>query len=299
MIDFRLLECFVAVAEHLHFRKAAVSLFISQPALTQQIKRLESVLKVQLFVRSTRAVFLTPAGELLLRMTKQLQTDTDHMVRCVRQVANGEGGFLKVGFTPTAACSSLAGAIHHFRSSRPDIDLELFELNSVEMVASLRERKLDIAIMRPVSTDPDVQQETLYTEPLLFCRRANSDKTSAHSVSLNDTIQSPLIEYDNKISPYFNDLLSRLFYERGLVPKYSYRSIIPTILSYVEMGVGNAIIPASLKHSRSGALAFTPISDLQALALTCVAFLKANENFLIKDLITSIKTFDFQSTWQI
>jgi DNA-binding transcriptional LysR family regulator len=299
VIDFRLLECFVAVAEHLHFRKAAVSLFISQPALTQQIKRLESVLKAQLFVRSTRAVFLTPAGELLLRMTRQLQTDTDHMVRCVRQVANGEGGFLKVGFTPTAACSSLAGAIHHFRISRPDIDLELFELNSVDMVASLRERKLDIAIMRPVSTDPDVQQETLYTEPLLFCRRADKAEPSARSVNLSDTVQSPLVEYDNKISPYFNDLLSRLFYERGLVPKYSYRSIIPTILSYVEMGVGNAIIPASLRHSRSGALTFTPILDVEESARTCVAFLKGNENLLITDLINSIKTFDFQATWQV
>jgi hypothetical protein len=65
------------------------------------------------------------------------------------------------------------------------------------------------------------------------------------------------------------------------------------------MGVGNAIIPASLKHSRSGTLTFTPIIGLEASALTCVAFLKGNENPLITDLITSIKTFDFQATWQV
>ncbi|RAT43863.1 hypothetical protein AU496_11820 [Lonsdalea populi] len=100
MIDFRLLECFVAVAEHLHFRKADVSLFISQPALTQQIKRLESVLKARLFVRSTWAVFLTPAGELLLRMTNQLQTDPDVSLADARRQRNGIRKLLAQNINP-------------------------------------------------------------------------------------------------------------------------------------------------------------------------------------------------------
>ncbi|AEA66903.1 LysR family transcriptional regulator [Pseudomonas brassicacearum] len=297
MIDARLLECFVAVAETLHFGKAAQRLFISQPALTQQIKRLESKLDAMLFERSTRAVFLTPAGETLLRRTRLLQAETDDMLRQVRQVAQGEAGLLKIGLTPTAACSSLAEAIYRFSISRPNVELELHELNSVDMVAGLRQRKLDIAFMRPVNTDPDIHIMTLYKEPLVYCIRADQAGTGQIKIRLSNVVAAPLIEYDSRISPYFNGLLSKIFIDHRLVPRYGHRSVIPTILSYVEMGLGGAIVPASLKRSRASGLSFLPLADVPQHAVTCVACLKANQSKLIFDLQTYLQAFDFQATW--
>jgi len=297
MIDARLLECFVAVAETLHFGKAAQRLFISQPALTQQIKRLESKIDVMLFERSTRAVFLTPAGETMLRRTRLLQAETDDMLHQVRQVAQGEAGLLKIGLTPTAACSSLAEAIYRFSISCPNVELELHELNSVDMVAGLRQRRLDIAFMRPVNTDPDIHIMTLYEEPLVYCIRADQAGTDQNQIRLSNLVAAPLIEYDSRISPYFNGLLSKIFIGHGLVPRYGHRSIIPTILSYVEMGLGGAIVPASLKRSRASSLSFLRLVDVPQHAVTCVACLKANRSRLIFDLQTYLQTFDFQATW--
>lgn len=298
MIDPKLLECFIAVAECLHFRKAAERLFISQPALTQQIKRLEALIRAPLFDRNTRSVFLTPAGDALLRKTRHLQAETEEIIRHVQSIAKGEGGFLRIGFTPTAACSSLTEAIYRFTSSTANIEIGLQEMNSIDMFAALRQRKFDVAFMRPIGIEQDILMETLYQEPLLYCSRSDRISRGMQSITIEQVVEQPLIEYDSRISPYFNSLLSRIFFESGLQPKYSHRSIIPTILSYVEMGLGGAIIPASLMRAHNGSLSYVPIADIAHTAETSIAHLKRCENGLISDLKASYKDFDFSKFWR-
>src|SRR5690606_554748 len=149
MLDTRLLKCFAVVAEELHFGRAAKRLFMTQPPLSQNIRKLEAQLQVQLLVRSTRSVRLTPAGELLKRRITALEKEMAQTIRAVRELHFGEKGRLRIALTPSAAYSTFPQCLHAFRQTYPDVTVELIEMNSSEMPDALRHGRLDMALMRP------------------------------------------------------------------------------------------------------------------------------------------------------
>ena len=291
-LDGHLLEVFSVVAEELHFGHAAAKLFVSQSALSQQIKRLEEKVGVALFNRTTRSVSLTPAGELMFRQVKKIGNDTEQMLRKVRQAGRGEGGSLSVGLTPTAACSSLASALHRFRMNRPEIELDLHEQNSIYMPIALRLRTVDVALMRPVTLDADIQLIEAYTEPMVVAMRADDSLSSHAALSLEQINERGLIGYSREISPYFQRLSNELFAQAGLVPNIVQESIIPTLLTLVEVGVGLAVIPVTLAYSRGELLKFIPLSNHDHFrASTMIAFLRGQTNPAVAEFVSMMKKY--------
>ena len=291
-LDGRLLEIFYVVAEELHFGQAASRLCMSQPALSQQIKKLESKVGTPLFIRTTRTVHLTSAGEVMFRMAEKIGGDTAHMLRQVKQAGRGVGGYLKVGLTPTASCSPVASGLHFFRSRRPEIELDLLELNSVQMPAALRMRTVDVALMRPTSIDADIHMTELYTEPMLVAIRADDALAKRRSLTLDQIARRPLISYRRDISPYFRQLLNTLFSQAGMVPNVVQESIIPTLLTLVEAGVGLAIVPESLIHSRGKAMKFIPLSGCDHIrAATMVAELADQHKPIVSEFVSMMKEY--------
>lgn len=291
-LDARLLTIFCVAAEELHFGKAAAALFMSQPALSQQIKRLEEQVGAQLFIRTTRTVRLTPAGSLMYRHAKQIGSETEYMLRRVRQASRGEAGSLSIGLTPTAACTPLADALHRYRCSHPEIELDLHEFNSIEMPGALRLRTIDVALMRPTAVDADIQTEQIYQEAMQVAVRRDHPLERFRSVTLEQITKYPMIGYRKDQSPYFRQLIHSLFLQARLTPKIVQESVVPTLLTLVEAGVGIAIVPCSLGRARDGALRFLPLSKRVACkASIIVAGLYDQPNPAVPDFVRVMHSY--------
>lgn len=261
MLDARLLKCFAMVAEELHFGRAAERLFMTQPPLSQNIRRLEAVLEVPLLVRSTRSVQLTAAGEELKRRIASLEMEMAATRLAVRRVHRGEQGHLRIGLTPTAAYSAFSSCLYTFRQAYPDVFVEVSEMNSSEMPDALRHGRLDMTLMRPSFADQDLQPERVLAEPLVFAVRKDHPVAAAHpgGLALADALRCELIGYSRQTSQYFSDTLQRLARHAAVAPNIVQESMLPIVLALVEAGIAAAVVPANLGRARADTLAYLPL----------------------------------------
>jgi DNA-binding transcriptional LysR family regulator len=145
--DFRPLRYFVAVAEELHFTRAAERLYIAQPALSEQIRRLEGELGVELLRRTTRKVELTPAGEQFLRRARRILAEADEARAEAARAARGETGRLRVAAGATAGLPQVPRVLREFRDARPLVDLDLRQSDWEDLSGGLRDGTADAAFV--------------------------------------------------------------------------------------------------------------------------------------------------------
>jgi len=257
----RRLLAFVAVAEELHFGRAAQRLNMSQPPLSQQIRAFESEIGTALFERTTRLVRLTPAGQMLLTRVRHLMTDGERAITAARRAAAGEVGTLALGFTPTAAYQILPRALAAHRRKFPDVAFIMHELNSVEQVSALRSGRIDVALLRhhPSMGHDGLRFEPIAREPMVLALPAGHRATSRRRVPLKLLQGESLIGFDPNASSYFHGLLRTLFEAAAVQPRIVHQSILPTMLALVEAGMGVALVPASAAL-RSLTVAYRPLS---------------------------------------
>ena len=165
MSDLDRLRYFVAVAEELHFGRAAERLFIAQPALSQQIRKLEEQLGVTLFERDRRHVALTPAGVALLPEARGAVEQTDRALAVGRRFRSGVIGRLDIGYTPGAVGALMSQIVRAFQDAQPDIELELHHSSFSDVSAGLRAGEVDAAFIRLPLSVPDLRYRTLVSEP--------------------------------------------------------------------------------------------------------------------------------------
>jgi DNA-binding transcriptional LysR family regulator len=146
------LRCFVAVAEELHFGRAAKRLFMTQPPLSRQIQLLEHDLGVELLERSSRQVHLSAAGHSFLRDARQILAFAQQASTSAQRVARGEAGRLTLGFTAVSAYSMIPQLLAQAQHALPNVDLVLREMVSVAQVEALASRMIDIGFIRQVAT---------------------------------------------------------------------------------------------------------------------------------------------------
>lgn len=275
-LDPKLLTAFLAAAEELHFGRAAARLYMSQPPFSQLIRRLEKVVDAQLFERTTRSVRLTPAGHVMQQQARAVVDSMQQLLRQVHQAALGEAGLLGIGMTPTAACSPLAEKLYAYRNAYPHIELDLREMNSNAMESALRQGLIDVALMRPIALDSDIDTVDALVEPMLLAVRKDSALGQQQSLGLQAVVDLPLIGYAQAISPYFRQMLQTMFSGVRLRPRIVQESAIPTILTLVEAGVGAAIVPWSATRARDDKLVFIPLSNPQLPSAKIVVATRAD-----------------------
>ncbi|WP_454902908.1 LysR family transcriptional regulator [Variovorax gossypii] len=260
-LDPKLLVAFIAAAEELHFGRAAARMYMSQPPFSQLIQRLENLVGAQLFERTTRSVRLTPAGHAMQDGARAVVDQLNLMLREVQRAALGEAGALCIGMAPTAACSPLAEKLYAYRRAHPQIELELREMNSNAMEAALRQRVIDVALMRPLPMDSDIEVVEALEEPMLLAVRKDGAHGQKDSIALEEVADLSLVGYVQTVSPYFRQMLQAMFAAIKRRPRIVQESVIPTILTLVEAGVGAAVVPWSVSRARDSVLVFLPISN--------------------------------------
>src|SRR3954463_15858608 len=165
-IELRLLRYFAVVAEELHVGHAAARLYISQPALSQQIRALEDQVGVPLFTRHPRGVELTEAGEVLLAEAREVLARADRLEQAVGELARGEADALSIGISPGVPPGLLPELVARFRESHPDARLEVRELTTPNQLEAIGSGSLDIGLVREPVQDTRLSRRTLLVEPL-------------------------------------------------------------------------------------------------------------------------------------
>lgn len=191
-VHTRKLRLFLAVADELHFSRAAARVFLTQQALSRQIRELEDELGVQLFERTTRRVALTPAGEAFYETAKSIVSEFDEVVTIVRRMNRALSGRLRLGFCPGAALELTVPILDMFRDTFPDVVLEMREFPVTEPSAGLASGDTDVAFIRLPQGTQRIQTEPLFVDPVIAAVAESHPLAAKESVSVQDLLPEPL-----------------------------------------------------------------------------------------------------------
>ena len=251
MFDLNQLRCFVAVAEELHFGRAATRLNMTQPPLSRQIQVLEHIIDAHLLERSSRTVRLTPAGRSFLPEAKRILKLADGAAQVARRIALGKTGSLKMGFTAAAAYGFLPDLIAVCRARLPDVDLSLKEMVSADQLEALSTGQLDVGLLRPPVARSEFATRRVVAEALLVAIPEMHILAAAETVSLKDLDGEDFVMYSPYESRYFHDLLVTQFSRANILPRYvQHLSQVHSILALVRAGLGVSIVPAAAASLR-------------------------------------------------
>lgn len=266
-MNLRRLELFVAVAEELHFNRAAQRLHMAQPPLSQQIRKLEDECKTQLFVRNSRNVQLTADGELLLKHARKVLAQYGAMTAALRQAHDGEIGRLRLGFVSSAAISALPPVVRELRSQWPGIDLELREETTDAQIALIAAGALDVGIAREVRAVPGLSTTLLQKERLVAAVAADHRLASRTSIGLDELKGEKFIAFPrDRISRLF-DHIAALLHAADVDFDLAQQAVqFPTILGLVAAHLGVAVVPASLRVFAIPGLTYLTINDTKAIS---------------------------------
>ncbi len=264
-LELRHLRYFIAVAEELHFGRAARKLGITQPPLSLQIQRLEAELGVQLFERTNRRVQLTPAGKTLLEEGRHVVADFNSATDAARRAARGETGSLTVAFAASVMFLSLPRIIRRFRAQFPNVRLELRELPTGPQIIALRNGELDIGFLREPSRDAELTTETVMREGLLLALSKRHELASRKRLRLVDVANEDFVLFPRDLAPGLYAHVLAVCAEAGVHPRIVQTSReLYTTVSLVEAGVGVTIIPASVRQMGWRGVRYYPIGSPSA-----------------------------------
>jgi len=241
------LSCFIAVAEELHFGRAAERLHMTQPPLSRQIQQLENELGVVLIDRTTRSVTLTPAGVAFLPDARRILQLAEGAALTVKRVPAGDLGTVVVGFTAASAHAVLPRLLDKAREQLPDVQLELREMVTAAQIEGLMTGELDLGMARPPLKRPGLVSRPLLHEQLVAAvPSAHPLAALPRQLTLTDLDGQDVIMYSPVEARYFNELLISTFTIAGATPRYvQYVTQVHTMLVLVRSGIGIALVPAS------------------------------------------------------
>ena len=249
-MELRQLRYFVALAEDLHFGKAATRLGIAQPALTQQIKALEGMFGTLLFHRTKRSVALTPAGALVLAEARQVLKQADHTRAVAMRAGRGELGVLEVGFVGTAIFSGvIAAAIFAYRQTRPQVDIHLNETDTAQQLRALDENKLDVGFIRPpvLQCPSGIVIEPITSERIVLAIHELHPLAHRKDLHIKDLREELFIVPSLHPGTGFYAHCQAVWREAGFQPRVEHKTPqLATICSLVAAGAGVALMPESV-----------------------------------------------------
>lgn len=246
-LEFSELYAFVVLAGELHFRKASERLFLSQPALSKKIQRLEEKVKGDLFVRSRRKVVLTDAGKRFLPKASQLLRDAEDALRETQAAIEGRAGTLRIGFGIASVSQILPQTVLHFRKLYPEVELQIREMPSAAQISSLIESRLDAGILRLPVTNRKLISIPLFSEYLVLAIPA--DMRYGPKDGINSFRDTAFIGVSPSVSKTFHDRVLSLCLRAGFTPRVVQQANeILTMLQLVRAGMGVSLVPRSAQR---------------------------------------------------
>lgn len=244
-MELRHLRYFRAVAEELHFGRAAERLHIAQPPLSQQIRQLERELGVDLLIRSTRRVDLTPAGDAYLRRAVAILDAVDDAGRQAQRVADGNEGLLSIGCVGSATYSLLPRLVRALREALPDVDVSVRgEMLAPAQITALLAGEIDLALLRPPVEQPGVRTEILRRDQLIAALPDGHRLAQRDEVEVGDLRDEEFVAHAGHGRSVMHSLLNAVCADAGFVPRIRHDvQETSTLVTLVAAGLGVAIVP--------------------------------------------------------
>jgi DNA-binding transcriptional LysR family regulator len=260
-LDIRSLACFVAVAEELHFHRAAERMNLTQPSLSQRIRALEEHVGVDLFVRDRRSVALTAAGAAFLSPARKAVENAAVAKAHALRAARGEAGRLRLGFTVIAFYGILPDAVRAFRTAYPDVAVELTEVNSPSLEAALAAGEIDLAVLHPPLATPELAVHPFPDEPYILALPATHRLARRKTIRVSDLAGEPFLIAPRVIGPSIYDRVIALFRTQGISPRIVQEaSPMTTLIGLVSAGAGMGFVTRGLARVARPGIAFRPVT---------------------------------------
>lgn len=292
-MELRHLRYFVAVAEELHFGRAAKRLHIAQPPLSRQIRDLEREIGTPLFDRVPRGVDLTPAGRAFLPEARLTLAQADRAQRSAQRAARGETGRLRVGFVEAATHSGiLPDVLSFFRMHLPGVGLSLFELDPQRQEEAFRDARIDLGILNSAPLDADrwLRVELIYTEPVVLAVPGTHRLASRARFTLGSLATESFVLFPRYVSPpMYDDIIARC-----RAAKFSPRIVQEaagwhTLASLVGAGVGVGFVPRSLARFPQAGVVYRRVRDL-GVNMELSAVWKSGEKSAVRErFVTALR----------
>lgn len=261
-LEFRHLRYFLALAEELHYGRAAQRLAISQPPLSVAIQQLEASVGARLFDRDSKGVRLTPAGVAFRTSAQGLLDRAEDACALAREVQAGEVGRLRLGFVGSTLYNGLSAWLQAFQASHPKVEVVVVELNSQDQIDALLAEELDLGLVHTDRLPPALAAQPLYSEPFLACLPANHPLAAQQEIALRSLSDEPFILFSRKGSPDYHARIVEICRQHGFYPRLQHEGRHwLSVVSLVAQGLGVSIVPAAFKRSGIQGAVFRPLAE--------------------------------------
>jgi DNA-binding transcriptional LysR family regulator len=287
-LELRQLRYFLAVAEELHFGRAAARLHMTQPPLSQAIQALEAILGANLFIRNTRNISLSSAGLALLPEVRRLLQQAQALPAMAQRAASGASGHLSLAFVSIADYSILPPTLREFRRSHASVSIELREATTDVQLNALEKSEIDAGFLIPPI--PEKLQDLLayqkiLSEPLILAV-PESLAQGRSKMALADCENMPLILFPRKIAPALHDAILGCFHAAGLTPAIGQEAIqMQTIVGLVSAGMGIALVPQSVSNLQRPGVLYFELPDISACVEIGLAWRKSNHSAVLEAFV--------------
>lgn len=292
-MELRHLRYFIAVAEELHFSKAAERLHIAQPPLSQQIQQLEAELGVELFHRKTkRQVQLTEAGKVFLQEAYGLLLQLENAIALTQRIGRGQTGQLRIGFTSLVIYELLPSILRQFREQFPDVELVLRELTTSQQEQALRDSLIHVGFAHPPLEDDTLSYQSLHQQTLVVALPSNHSLAQTEHIQVQELENEPLIMFPRYLAPGLYDLIMSLFRQRNIKPQITQEAVqMQTIIGLVSAGIGVAITPSVLQNLQRSGVTYRPLLEAAPVIETAVIWQENSLTPLVENFLKFTQQF--------
>ncbi|MEL6592265.1 MAG: LysR family transcriptional regulator [Bacteroidota bacterium] len=278
-IEWRHYRYFLAVAEELHFRRAAERLFITQPGLSRQIAQLEDRLGVQLFERDKRKVQLTPAGAFLQQEINFVARHLSQTRAQLHRIQAGEQGEIRIGFIGTAMQKVIPNLLARLTQAHPLINSSLEEMSIGEQVAAVQQDELDVGFVRLENVARGLQMKAVEEDSFSLVVPASHPISDDNFASLAQFREEAFILFSKDYSPIYYDKIVSICEDHGFSPRISHKSVHAlTIFRLVEKKLGVAIVPSALQDGFDLNIRFLELKNIRQKAVLSIIWNPQHRN---------------------
>jgi DNA-binding transcriptional LysR family regulator len=289
-MELRHLRYFVAVAEELHFGRAATRLSIVQPSLSQQIRQLEDELGFPLFQRTKRSVELTEAGKVFLSAARDVLAQVQEAKRSAQRAYRGEVGRLVVGYTSSSTYDLLPMMLRVYRERFPHVEIVLRELTTYEQVRALEEEYIQVGLLRlPIST-PLVNVEVVRKEPIVCVLPEQHPLAVQERIDVALLAQEPFVLQSRHRGAGYYVQLMKLCLTAGFSPNVIQEvTELHAIVGLVAAGIGVSLVPLSTRNIRSQGVVYRELAGTAPMTEMALAWRRDLHSALVQNFLTVAK----------
>lgn len=288
VMDIRKMKYFITVAEELNFSRAAERLMMAQPPLSQEIRKLEEELGVQLFHRTKRMVELTDAGEIFLEGARQTIIQVDRTIKETQLAGEGKIGHLIIGFVDSTGI--VIDILKQFRERFPKVQLILREMTTDQQIKALYEKQIHIGFIRSKQNNEVLSSEVCSEEDLKLVLYENHPLAQLRNISMKSLVNEPFILFPRHFGTNFYDVIITYFWEHGVSLNIVQEAIqMQTIVNLVAAGMGMSVVPSSVESYKKSGVIYKEIKEKTPLINLYAGWRRDEKSVILENFLTVVR----------